>query len=84
MKLAAGKALEWVSLEVLQPKHLKELARAIHGALVDPVVRAQQSLAGAFLNLKFRPRMQKIASPRKIVHAAYILFGRCRKRRNPN
>ncbi|CAM9094247.1 unnamed protein product [Laminaria digitata] len=37
MKTAAGKALEWVSLEMLQPKHLKELARAIHGALVDPV-----------------------------------------------
>ena len=40
MKAAAGKALEWVSLEMLQPKHLKELARAIHGALVDPVVCA--------------------------------------------
>lgn len=37
---AADKALDWVSLEKLQPGHLKELARAIHGALVDPVVSA--------------------------------------------
>lgn len=40
MKAAATKALDWVSLENLQPGHLKELARAIHGALVDPVVSA--------------------------------------------
>lgn len=39
MIAAAGKALEWVSLDALQPKHLKELAHAIHGALVDPLVR---------------------------------------------
>lgn len=38
MIAAATRALEWVSLERLQPGHLKELARAIHGALVDPVV----------------------------------------------
>lgn len=45
MIAAATRALEWVSLERLQPKHLKELARAIHGALVDPVVST--SLPGA-------------------------------------
>lgn len=38
MIAAATRALDWVSLEKLQPKHLKELAHAIHGALVDPVV----------------------------------------------
>lgn len=38
MIAAATKALSWVSLEKLQPRHLKELAHAIHGALVDPVV----------------------------------------------
>ncbi|CAM9445830.1 unnamed protein product, partial [Ectocarpus sp. 13 AM-2016] len=37
MIAAATRALDWVSLEKLQPKHLKELAHAIHGALVDPV-----------------------------------------------
>ncbi|CAM9877678.1 unnamed protein product, partial [Scytosiphon promiscuus] len=37
MIAAATKALDWVSLEKLQPRHLKELAHAIHGALVDPV-----------------------------------------------
>lgn len=42
MIAAATKALDWVSLEKLQPGHLKELARAIHGALVDPVVSAAQ------------------------------------------
>lgn len=39
MIAAAGKALQWVSLKSLQPKHLKELENAIRGALVDPLVR---------------------------------------------
>lgn len=43
MIAAATKALDWVSLENLLPRHLRELARAIHGALVDPVVRTWQS-----------------------------------------
>ena len=38
MIAAATRAMDWVSLERLQPGHLKSLARAIHGALVDPVV----------------------------------------------
>lgn len=38
MIAAATRALDWVSLERLQPGDLKGLARAIHGALVDPVV----------------------------------------------
>ncbi|CAM9153732.1 unnamed protein product, partial [Hapterophycus canaliculatus] len=37
MIAAATKALGWVSLEKLKPRHLKELAHVIHGALVDPV-----------------------------------------------
>ena len=41
MIAAATRALDWVSLERLQPRHLKELARAIHGALVDPVVSVE-------------------------------------------
>lgn len=38
MIAAAEKALEWVSLDSLRPKHLQELADVIHGALVDPLV----------------------------------------------
>lgn len=45
MIAAATKALDWVSLEKLQPGHLKELARAIHGALVDPVVSEAHACA---------------------------------------
>lgn len=41
MIAAAGKALEWVSLDTLQPKHLKELENAIRGALIDPLVGAR-------------------------------------------
>ncbi|CAB1096739.1 unnamed protein product [Ectocarpus sp. CCAP 1310/34] len=37
MIAAATRALDWISLENLQPEHLKELAHAIHGALIDPV-----------------------------------------------
>lgn len=38
MKIAAGKAAEWISLEKLEPSDLKALSKAIHEPLIDPVV----------------------------------------------
>ena len=44
MKAAASKALDWVSLDALQPKHLQELSNAISGALFDPTVNGPRDL----------------------------------------